>query len=283
MARDILGIHGAADMETNLAYRSIIRAQAQETAAAMHNLSNTTVVSQYYSNAIDECVFAVQNGVEDYNTAIRRVVRQAGNAGLKIVEYESGYRRRVDTAARMNVLDGMRHLNQSIMEEVGREFGADGVEISAHMLCAEDHLPYQGRQFSNEDFEEIQSTLARPFGEWNCRHSWHPIMLGISPRRYTDQQLREYRDFSTDSIEIEGREKSRYEWSQEMRRCETAVRQAKDCANLAATTGDMTLRRQCQTKINSLEDYYYTITTETGLPAEERRMSVPGFRKVKAG
>ena len=282
MARDILGFHGAADMESNLAYKSIIRAQAQETYSAMRNLANSSVMSQYYQDAVDDCVFAVQNGVEDYNTAIRRVVRQAGNAGLKIVEYESGLHRRVDTAARMNVLDGVRHLNQSIMEEVGREFGADGVEISAHMLCAEDHLPYQGQQFSNAAFEQLQASLARPFGEWNCRHSWHPIILGISPPRYTEDHLMQYQAFTNEIIEIDGREKNRYGWSQEMRRCETAVRQAKDCANLAATTEDMVLRRQCQKRIDALQEYYYTITDITKLPPEASRMSVPGFHKVKA-
>ena len=72
------------------------------------------------------------------------------DTGTRAVQYESGHTRRVDTAVRMNVLDAMRRMNQRAMEEVGREFGADGVEIDAHMLCAEDHLPYQGQQFSNE-------------------------------------------------------------------------------------------------------------------------------------
>ena len=153
-------------------------------------------MSGWYRGAIDEAVSAVQSGTEDYGSAIRRVIREAGQSGLRVaergqrmVDYESGYYRRLDTAVRMNVLDGVRHLNQSIMEELGRQFGADGVEIDAHMLCAEDHLPYQGGQYSNEEFEEIQDSLQRPFGEWNCRHSWHPIILGVSPRTYTDGEL----------------------------------------------------------------------------------------------
>ena len=42
--------------------------------------------------------------------------------------------RRVDTAVRMNVLDAMRRMNQRVMEELGRQFGADGVEIDAPLL-----------------------------------------------------------------------------------------------------------------------------------------------------
>ena len=262
--------------------------KARETGQALQNLSNTTAVSTYYRNAVDEAVSAVQAGIEDYNTAIRRVVREAGQAGLrvvdasKVIDYESGYSRRLDTAARMNVLDGTRHLNQSIAEEIGHQFGADGVEISAHMLCAEDHAPYQGGQYTNEEFEELQDSLERPFGEWNCRHSWHPIILGISEPAYTQEQLTRYREYSAELIDIDGRTKTRYEWSQEMRRCETAVRHQKDVANLAKASGDTTLRRQAQMHINALNERYEYIANTAGLVQEPERMSVAGFRRVKA-
>ena len=38
----------------------------------------------------------------------------------------------------------------------GQKFGADGVELSAHAICAPDHLAVQGRQFSNEEFDKMQ-------------------------------------------------------------------------------------------------------------------------------
>ena len=284
MAAKILGVPDTVNVMDNLPLRRILQAQARETANRMRNLSNTTVVSSYYRKAIDEACAAVQSGVEDYNTAIRRVIREAGAHGLRVredgsraVDYESGWSRRLDSAARMNVLDGMRHLNQSIMEEVGRQFGADGVEIDAHMLCAEDHLPYQGQQFSNEAFEQIQDSLQRPFGEWNCRHSWHPIMLGISPPAWTPEQLSEMRRFSTEQITVDGRTKTRYKWSQEMRRIETAVRQQKDTANLARVTGDDVLRRRCQGNILELNRYYKELSEKVGLQPEFQRTYVAGF------
>ena len=181
----------------------------------------------------------------------------------------------------MNVLDGVRHLNQSIMEEVGRQFGANGVEIDAHMLCAEDHLPYQGQQFTNEEFEQIQDSLDRPFGEWNCRHSWHGIILGVSPPTYTPDQLEKMHRYSTEQITVDGRTKTRYQWSQEMRRCETAVRQQKDAANLARATGDDALRRHCQGIILELNKYYEQLADKVGIGPEFQRTYVPGFRDVK--
>lgn len=283
MAAKILGISDEAVwLGGNESLQRILRAQARETAGRMANLSNTTVAAGRYRDAVDAAVSAVQSGVEDYGSAIRRTVRQAGAYGLR-VKYESGQTRRLDTAARMNILDGVRHLNQSIMEEVGRQFGANGVEIDAHMLCAEDHLPYQGGQYSNEEFESIQNDLLRPFGEWNCRHSWHPIMLGISPKTYTDEQLREMERYSTEEIEIDGRTKTRYQWSQEMRRAETAIRQQKDTATLARYSGDDELRRRCQGTIVQLNRQYERLADQAGLEPEHFRTYVSGFRGSESG
>lgn len=288
MATKILGVQDIGRVMDNPALQRILRAQARETAKGMKNLSNTTVVSKYYRNAIDEGVSAVQSGVEDYNSAIRRVIREAGQSGLRVtdkgtrvVDYESGYARRLDTAARMNILDGVRHLNQSVMEEVAHQFGANGVEIDAHMLCAEDHLPYQGQQFSNDDFERIQDSLPRPFGEWNCRHTLHGIILGVSPPTYTPEQLAEMHKFSTESVTFDGRTKTRYQWSQEMRRCEVAIRQKKDLATLAKASGDESLRRKCQGAIVELNRYYGELAGKAGVKPEYQRTYVQGFRDVK--
>lgn len=288
MAGKILGAPDTVNVKDNLPLQRILRAQARETAGRMTNLANSTALSGKYRNAVDVAVNAVQSGVEDYGSAIRRVIREAGQSGLRVrengtrvVDYESGRSVRIDTAARMSVLDGVRHLNQSIMEEVGRQFGADGVEIDAHMLCAEDHVPYQGGQYSNEEFEQIQDSLQRPFGEWNCRHSWHPIMMGISPRTYTDEELSEMRRYSTEQIEIDGRTKTRYQWSQEMRRVETRIRQFKDTATLARYSGDDVLRRQCQQQIGILNERYKTLAQGSGLKPEYQRTYVAGFRDAR--
>ena len=103
-------------------------------------------------------------------------------------------------------------------------------------------------QYSKEEFEDIQDSLDRPFGEWNCRHSWNPIILGISPRNYTDEQLEAMKTYSRERIEIDGITKTRYEWSQEMRRVETAIRQQKDTAKLARQSGDKALQQSVRVR-----------------------------------
>lgn len=258
----------------------ILKAQLRITAQEFKNLSRTTIQTEAYRNAVDVAIQSVQAGVQDYKSAIRRAMKDAAEVGLR-VKYPTGVTRRFDTAARQNILDGVREINNDILRQLGNEYGADGVEISAHALCAEDHLPYQGKQFTNKEFDRIQNSLDRPFGQWNCKHTIYPIILGVSERANDDDTLEKYRANSSELITIGGKTKSRYDWSQEQRKVETAVRTQKDIANLAKASGDDVARREAQAKINSLKEYYTRISDAAGLEADKTRMTVAGFRNVK--
>ena len=80
------------------------------------------------------------------------------------ITYASGRTRRLDSACRMNILEGVRQVNNGIRKEMGNQYGADGVEIDAHGLCAEDHLPYQGKQYTIKAYEKLNNKLKRPIG-----------------------------------------------------------------------------------------------------------------------
>lgn len=268
-------------IKQNKALLRALRAQLRQTQGALTNLSRTTVVSGRYRGALDVAVHSVQSGVTDYNAAIRAAVKGAAREGLR-VEYESGHRRRLDSAVRMNVLDGARQLNQDIARQVGKEFGADGVELSAHALCAEDHLPYQGLQFTNRQYEAIQATLERPIGQWNCRHFAYPILLGISEPTHTQAQLDAYKRNSEERITVDGIAKTRYEWTQEQRKIETEIRYQNDIIIAARASGDDVLRRNAQANIREMDAAYVKITKGAGLVLERDRMVVRPSRRVKA-
>lgn len=259
----------------------LLKAQLRITAQAFKNLSQTTIETQRYRKSVDEAISAVQSGVTDYNGAIRRAMKTAAQDGLRVRYPNSGMTRRLDSAIRQNVLDGVRAINNDVLRQLGNEYGADGIEISAHALCATDHLPYQGLQFSDRDFEELQNSLGRPFGAWNCKHTMFPIILGVSVPAHDADELRMYRENSAAEIEIDGRTMSRYEWSQEQRRIETAVRAQKDIAIAAKASGDDVARREAQSKINALQDHYEKVSRAAGLDMQRDRMRVAGFRRVK--
>lgn len=251
----------------------LLEATSRATHESFSNLSNTTIDDSAYRHSIDRAIHAITTGVSDYGSEIRRCVRELAENGLR-VKYPSGRTMRLDSAVRMNVLDGARHVNAESMRILGEGYGADGVEIDAHMLCAEDHLPYQGMQYTLEEFDDIQNGLMRPFGEWNCRHNIHYIVLDVSPRNYTDEELAEMKQFSTEQIEIDGVTKSRYEWSQTMRRLETKARYQNDATEALKAIGDKSGARMSDERSKMIVDAYDKVCQGAGLQPQYNRMYV---------
>ena len=275
----------------NPALVQILKSQLNLTFGELANLSRTKISSEAYKKAIDKGISAVQMGMEDYNKAVRRALSEAAEAGIRVeigktgaketrVGYGGKYTKRLDSAVRQNLLDGIRSLSNDVLWQLGEEYGADGVELSAHATCAEDHLPYQGKQYSMTKFEEIQESLPRPFGMWNCRHSIHPIVLGVSKPAYSDEELEAFRKNSTEKIEIDGSSKTRYQWTQEQRKIETAIRRQKDVAICAKAAGDTKLRMEAQHNITALRERYDLISEKAGLSPSLERMRVSGYKPM---
>lgn len=266
----------------------------QQTAAAMYNLSNTTAVMLGYRNAVDKAILATSTGLGSYTETMRDTIRELGRAGLQVT-YASGYHRRLDTAVRQNIVDGVRQINKQASMMIGEELGYDAVEISAHSRSAPDHEPVQGRVFLKADFENMQAGLPfrdvnghlyqgfkRPISEWNCRHIPLSFSTKYSKPVYTDQQLRRMADENKAGCIINGKHKTLYEASQMMRNIETEVRREKDTAVAAQAAGDDALRKQCQQKINALVRQYAAVAKASGNREDRQRMTVAGFRMVRA-
>lgn len=242
-------------------------------------------IESSYNNLIDEAVFKVSSGVEDYQSAMRRTMKQLASSGVKVNEYKlsyGDYNIRLDSAIRQHILDGLRDVNQGIQDRIGKELGTDGVEISAHELCAADHLDYQGRQFTNEEFKEIQKDLARPIGEYNCKHFVFNIILGVQEQNYSDKLLNEYRNNSLEKIEYEGKSYTRYEATQVQRRLETQIRKWKDKQIIARASGDKDGVSVAQSNISTLTSKYNDFSKNAGLDTYKNRLSVSGYKRVNA-
>lgn len=267
---------------------------ATQTAGTMVNLSNTTAILPAYREAVDNAITAVSMGGTSYTEAARNIINNLGYSGLQ-VQYESGYHRRLDSAVRQNIIDGVNQINQNASLAMGEALGFDAVEISAHANSAPDHEPVQGLVFLNAEFEKMQSGLpfhdvkgnqyegfSRAIGEWNCMH----IAMGFDTKttkpRYTEEQLQKFKDDNAAGCEIGGKKYTLYEARQLMRQLETKVRREKDMANAARLNGnDMDARRAHQKTINRLSAQYYAVAKASGLSPRSQRLSVEGFRMVK--
>lgn len=237
---------------------------------------------EYYITSIDRAITFVRLGTVDYQTAMRSTVRDMARSGLRRVTFESGYSRRLDSQARMNILEGVRRLNADMMEETGKEFGADGVEISAHGLCAPDHQPIQGRQFSNREYKRLNERLQRPIGTLNCHHFATPIIMGVSKPVHSARELADINARSNAPVEYKGRTMTRYEASQKQRQLETAIRYAKDERDACVAAGDKIGATQARKRSAALSREYKSFCEQAGLtPRPERTRSMTGPTVVK--
>lgn len=271
----------------------------KQTAGTMDNLANSSVITENYRDAIDVAVQAVTMGAADYNSVIRDTVKRIGRAGIQ-VEYGSTYiaadgqlkhhKRRLDSAVRQNVLDGIRQVQQKAQELIGEEIGADGVDITAHPNSAPDHEPVQGRRFDLANFQKMQSGQSfadvdgnhylgfeRPITQWRCRHLIYYILLGITKRMYTDEQLKSWEQENQKGCIIDGKPYTNYQATQLMRNLETEIRRQKDTAVLAKESGDDVLRRECQSNINKLTKKYNAVAEAAGLRKQMQKTRVEGY------
>lgn len=251
-------------------------------------------MSETYQEIVSEAVQAASMGVTDYNSAIRDSVKRAGGSGIKVV-YESGHRRRLDTAVRQNILDGIRQVQQKAQDLIGEEIGADGVDITAHPNSAPDHEPVQGRRFDLENYEKMQNglpfkdvdgrefpALKRPITQWNCRHLVFHILLGVSRRMYSEQDLERWKTENQKGCTIDGKHYTTYEATQLMRQIETEIRKEKDVAIMAQASGDDVLRRECQSRITKLTAKYKQVADSSGVRRRMEKTRVDGFNPVKS-
>lgn len=266
---------------------------ARQTATTMENLSNTTVISGEYREAVDKAILATSSGMTDYKSATRDVLRKIGENGLQ-VEYESGYRRRLDTAVRQNVVNGAAQIAQHGSDLMGEALGYNAVQLSAHLHSAPDHEPVQGRIFLKEEFAKMQSGqdckdikgkvyrgFKRKIGEWNCMHLAMSFDTERSVSRYKEEDLQKWAEENAKGCMIDGKHYTLYQATQLMRRIETQVRREKDKANAARAAGDEELRQECQRKINALVRKYAEVAKAANLAQRKDRMRVEGFRRVK--
>jgi len=237
-------------------------------------------LSAGYQHAIDQAVLAVSSGIQTYNESMYKMLRKYADEGIKTMDYPSGYSRRLDSAVRMNLLEGVRQVNQGIQDQIGKEVGADGVEISAHPLCAEDHLPYQGRQYTKAEYERLNNSLARPIGTLNCKHFAFNIVLGVSSPAYTKQQLRQFKTESNKKIEWNGKIYTKYELTQVQRKLETAVRHQKDLQMVAKNLNDKMAIDKAQQRITQITNDYKNLTHKAELTSEMERMRVAGYKRI---
>lgn len=252
-----------------------------------------------YNQALDEALLNVGQGKETFDSAMKRILNDIGRSGLKTINYTSGRAIRLDSAVRMHLKGRLRELHNENQKIFGREFNADGYEISVHINPAPDHASAQGHQFSFAEYDKLNNgdvaldykgraiTLDhdgkngyRPISEMNCYHYIFAIVLGVSEPEYSEEKLKEMAKKNKEGFDFEGKHYTMYEGTQLQRKLEREIRKQKDTQILAEESDNKELILESQGKITQLTNKYRELSKASKLPTRMDRMKVSGYKRV---
>ena len=241
--------------------------------------------------ALDAALLQVQSGAVSYNTAIANAVKQLADSGLRMVDYESGRSDQVDVAARRAVMTGVNKINQKYAEQSTEYLETDLVETSAHIGARnignvpENHEKWQGKwyrwsekpQTSTGEYPDFIETTGygtgAGLGGWNCRHTFYPVVEGVSEATYSQADLDAMKGENR-KFKFEGQEYDGYTATQEQRSIERTIRKLKreETAYNAAGLHDKELA--VSIRIKRLRAKYKAFSRAAGLPEQRERMKV---------
>lgn len=232
------------------------------------------------SRAAADMVLGSASGQDAVSYAVRKALTYLCDNGVRVM-YASGATRDVSAAVRTAVMGTYRKTMHDARWEMGRQFGADGVEVSAHGVCAPDHLPHQGRQFSLADYKALNESLERPLVDGaNCRHVASSILLGVSKPAYDEAYLDSLVETSQREVTITGLSgdpltMTRYEATQYQRKIETMIR--KERMNGAMLERAGIDPSESKARVRALQARYRTVSNEADLVTrgELTRVRIP--------
>lgn len=225
----------------NTYMQQLIRAGLTKTLTEYRNLTLTTAATatQQFENALDLAYHKVTSGGFSYQQAIRDGVRTLTRKGIAAIQYPTGWVDYLDVAFRRATLTGVNQTAAEVQLRRMDEMGTDLVETTAHHGARtapgpgpENHAWWQGRWFSRSrqpskypDFYEQTGYGTGPgLCGWNCRHSFFPVIEGLSDRAHSIDQLRSLNDRT---VTYDGKEMDLYDATQHQRYIERQIRRWK--------------------------------------------------------
>ena len=270
----------------------ILKEAYEQTNGTLHNWTGTTAnnATNHFVHAMDKAALQVQSGAFSYDEAIRRATRDLADH-MDYVTYESGHKDTLEVASRRAVRTGVNQMASKLTLERCKQVGTEFVETTAHVGAREtdsedctNHSWWQGKVFHlseegavGEDgkfypgfysYDQAGYGYGAGICGWNCRHSFHPFIPGVSEPIYTPEELAKLNE---KNIEYEGQKYSRYEIDQKQRGLERQVRKYKRREILAESVGDEQEVMRNKAFVRKWQGELDKFTKETGLKRDYER------------
>ncbi|MCI8470394.1 MAG: hypothetical protein HFJ35_02720 [Clostridia bacterium] len=254
----------------------ILNQGLKETNRILKNFTNTIAFQsqQAYVEAIDNAYMKVSSGAFDYATAINSACQELANKGITLKD-KLGRNVQLEVAVRRNVMTGIQQTANHINRDIEEYLGCDGYEVTAHLGARPSHAEAQGKQYAISHKTKISrdyplwSEVEGLWSEYNCRHSYFGIVLGISEPVYTDKELKEFKEATVD---YNGKKIPYYEATQKQRQLENAIRkQKRTVQTLEKANLDNKIEKS---QLAQLQKKYKVFCKETGLEKDYSRLQV---------
>lgn len=260
----------------SLAQYQILNQATKQTFGTLKNMTNTIAFSskQLYVDAVDKAYMKVVSGAFDYNTAIKDAIRQVAEQGITLKD-KAGRNTQLDVAIRRNVLGGIQQTANDMNRDIEANLGCNGYEVTAHIGARPTHAMAQGRQYAltQEDATKyhigLWSEVSYLWEEYNCRHTYFGIILGISDRQYSNSELTDFKDAT---VTMNGEEVPYYQATQQQRQIENNIRNTKRTINTLNEAGQDS--SDYQTKLKQYNNQYNQFCNETGLDKQSERTRI---------
>lgn len=244
-----------------------------------------TEISKYYQQTLDGAVLDITSGVFDYNTVLKRVVREMTNSGLRSVDYASGVSKRIVSAARTAIMTGVSQVTSRINDDNAKALKTDMFEVTWHSGARPSHQEWQGKWYTKAQLVSICGLgTVTGLGGANCYHDRYPVIPGISERAYTDEQLKQMNVEENTPHEFGGKSYTKYEALQKQRKLETTMRAQRQEINLLKEGGaneDDIITARCRYRVTSSE--YTRFSSAMNLRQQRDRVTVDGLGNIGAG
>ena len=243
-----------------------------------------TPIADYYQKTLDKAMLDISSGAFDYNTVLKRTVKDMTNSGLRTIDYATGWSNRVDVAARRAVMTGMTQLTAKVNEDNAEALETDWFEISWHSGARPSHW-WGGKWYTKEQLTTIcKLGDVQGLCGANCYHNYSPVIPGISEPNYTAEELEELNRRENEPVEWNGKQYTKYEALQRQRRLETTMRaQRQEMALLKEGGADEDDLINCRARYRVTSAEYTRFSEAMGLPQQRERVSADGLGNIMQG
>ena len=254
----------------------ILNQGLKQTNRTLKNLTSTIAFQsqQAYVNTIDEAYMKVATGAFDYNTAIQEAVNQLAKKGVTLKD-KKGRDVQLEVAVRRNIMAGIQETANNINRDIEEYLGCNGYEVTAHTGARPTHAEEQGKQFAINPKDAAKygvglwSDVEHLWEEYNCRHSYFGIILGVSEPQYTNKELKQMKEAT---VKLNGEEIPYYEATQRQRAMENEIRKAKRSVQILekAKLDNETQKNE----LSQLQKKYTDFCKKTGLEKDYNRIKI---------